>query len=104
MRAILASLAILWAAQAHAAEYVEYTVRVPVELVEQGILWHGGYGTHRKNNLRKDPSKEDKAQFFLDNCVLDSTTLWVLDSAIFAKTWGKVRKFNDTGITVEVKR
>lgn len=72
----------------------DFDVHIPDELMLEGEKWE-----HYTN---ADP--KEKAQLFLDKCVFDPSTRWVLDFVIFTKTHGKIQNFSDSGITVEVKK
>ena len=97
MRKLLFLGVLFLCARAYAQDYI---VHVPDNLVEEGCKWNGYY----KNS--NDPGwveTDTKAQFFLDYCVFNPSIQWVLDTAIFSATWGKVHDFKSSGITVEVK-
>lgn len=82
--------------QARAAQFI---VDVSDELVEEGVKWNGWY----KNDgaERHGLSKE---QFFLERIIFDPSTRWALDFFIQVKSWGKIRSFDQSGITVEVAK
>lgn len=102
MKLISATLCVLLlCAPAQAAEYV---VTIPDSLIEDGLKWHHFYGRRNKSNFSQEGTSEERAKFFLDECVFDPATRWVLDSVLFVKTWGRIKTFNESGIKVEVKR
>lgn len=101
MRALLLSSILLLVSPVQAADFI---VHVPDELVEEGLRWNHFYSKHGKTNIQDDLDKKERLDFFLNKCVFDPSTEWILDSLIFAKTWGKVKRWKGSGITVEVKQ
>lgn len=99
MKTIL--LVLLLCQPVYAADFI---VHVPDELIEEGLKWNHFYTTHPKSNVLHEGDRAERLDFFINKCVFDPSTEWILDSLMFAKTWGKVKRWKESGITVEVKR
>lgn len=82
---------------AQSALAADYIVHVPDHLVEEGLKWNGWY-----RNEGAEQHGQTKEQWFLDRCILPQSLAWVRDFFIISVTYGKVRSFESSGITVEV--
>lgn len=80
----IVAFVLLFSAPVYAADFI---VHVPDGLIEEGAKWHHYY---------KEPREESKQQFVLDR------SMPLMDTTISILTWGKIKSFEESGITVEV--
>lgn len=83
--------------KAYAADFIVY---IPDSLVEEGVKWDGFY-RRREGDTLPTVSKE---QFFLDHCIFNPALKWVRDFFILSASWGKIKSFDSSGITIEIKQ
>ena len=70
----------------------EILVHVPEE-----IVWEGTDSYSESSGLTR-------GEYFLNEVVFSPLNTWLLDWMIFAKSWGKIKDWKSSGITVEVKQ
>lgn len=86
------------------AQATDFIVHVPDEQIEEGLRWHQYYSKHKDSNILKNKgTSQERAQYFLDNCVFDPSLQWARDFFIVTVSWGKIKSFDSSGIRVEVK-
>ena len=76
---------------AHAQDFI---VHVPDQLISDGASWEHF----------SEVDRDERASLFVEKVLLAPQYKWVRDFVITYYTWGKIRDWDQAGITVEVHR
>ena len=75
----------------------DYTVHVPDQWVDEGIRWNGFY----RGRSGEDVPKESKIEYFVNECLVDPTNSFAMDSAMFFFSKGKFKTWKEGGVSID---